>query len=266
MRGAVAEYAQHLAAPDRWALGRFVVPLGRWSELRDAVAGLAEPDAEWPVSLLAAPSDASRIRELRGADRQLSVQSVECKASTLDDARGAAEIALLGVELFVEPASPGDFAPMARELARYGVSAKIRTGGVTADAIPAPAAVLSFLRTCRDAGLRFKATAGLHHAVRGEYRLTYDPAPPTGEMFGFLNVGVAAAFLWHGHGDEVVLGTLEERRLDAFEFTDRELRWRDASLSLEELADTRAQFFAGFGSCSFREPMAEIGLDAVRRP
>ena len=99
--------------------------------------------------------------------------------------------------------------------------------------------------------------------MRGEYRLTYEPLPPTGEMFGFLNVAVAAAFLWHGRDDEIVQRVLEERRKERFEFADRELRWRNEHLSVEELADARARFFAGFGSCSFREPMAEIGLEAV---
>jgi hypothetical protein len=263
MSDAVAEYAQYRAAPDRWALGRFVVPLARWTELSDAVVGAVESDRPWPVSLLATPGDAARVRALMAVEMRLVVQSVECKVSGVDDAREAGKIAAAGVEVFAEPAFLADFATMASALAQSGVAAKIRTGGVTADAFPTPVQILDFLRLCREAGLRFKATAGLHHAVRGEYRLTYDPSPPTGEMFGFLNVAVAAAFLWHGRVDEIVLRMLEERRLEAFEFTDRELRWRDERLSVEELADARARFFAGFGSCSFREPMAEIGLEAV---
>ena len=47
--------------------------------------------------------------------------------------------------------------------------------------------------TFADAGVPFKATAGLHHAIRGEYPLTYAKDSPRGEMFGYLNVFIAAA-------------------------------------------------------------------------
>ena len=266
MADAVAEYARHRVAADRWALGRFVVPLSRWEELQAAVRATADPQDSWHLSVLASPEDGDRLRDAMAGEGQLVVQSVECKASTPDDAAIAADIASLGLEVFVEPTSLRDFAPMATVMARGRLAAKIRTGGVTTDAFPTPAQVLDFLGVCRRAGLRFKATAGLHHAVRGEYRLTYEPSPPTGEMFGFLNVAVAAALCWHGRGDEVVLGSLGERTLGAFAFTDAGLQWRDERLTVEELADARANFFVGFGSCSFREPMAEIGLEASRRP
>jgi hypothetical protein len=154
---------------------------------------------------------------------------------------------------------------MAVAVERVGAAAKIRTGGVTADAFPASRDVLSFLRACRTAGIRFKATAGLHHAVRGEYRLTYEPAAPAGTMFGFLNVAMAAAFHWFDHDDATVLAVLEERAPDAFKFTDAGATWRTKRLSRDQLREVRREFFAGFGSCSFAEPMTEVGLRAVPR-
>ena len=63
-----------------------------------------------------------------------------------------------------------------------------------------PAQLLRFLRACTEAGVPFKATAGLHHPLRAEYRLTYAPDSPRGTMFGFLNVFLAAAFLRPGCG------------------------------------------------------------------
>jgi hypothetical protein len=100
-------------------------------------------------------------------------------------------------------------------------------------------------------------------AVRGEYRLTYEPEPPTGLMFGFLNVAIGAALLWFGRSDDVVLEVLDERSADAFRFSDSGVAWRGELLTRPELDEVRTSFFVGFGSCSFREPMAEIGLEAV---
>jgi hypothetical protein len=265
MHDAVAEYRAHEEGPERWALGRFVVPLARWSELRSCLTDAPTSAAPWPVSLVAAAVDFDRIENTREESR-LVVQAVECKAANGDDVSAAARITSLGVELFVEPTDLAGFSALAPLIANAGVSAKIRTGGVTVDAFPSPKQVLDFLVACREAGIRFKATAGLHHAVRGEYRLTYEAAPPMGEMFGFLNVAVAAALVWHDRSAAAALAALEERSMDAFVFTDDGLAWRGERLSTAEIDDARSRFFTGFGSCSFHEPMAEIGLEAQPRP
>jgi hypothetical protein len=265
MADAVTEYARHRAAPDSWALGRFVVPLSRRNELRICRRDTDRDGGPWPVSLLAAPTDVARIRDVRAGDPELMVESVEWKAPSVKEASSAAALTALGIEVFVEPARLADFDAMAVELARIGAAAKIRTGGVTRDAFPSPRQVLAFLRSCIRAGLRFKATAGLHHAVRGEYRLTYEPVPPTGEMFGFLNIAMAAALLWSGRSEDAVLRALEEHSADAFEFSEGGVDWRGEQLTRRELDEFRARFFTGFGSCSFSEPMAEVGLEPLPR-
>ena len=217
------------------------------------------------MSVLAAASDAKRIRETMEATTGygLEIEAVECKAATPAEAMDAAELVQLGVDVFAEFAPSGDLAAMAEALRRVGAAAKIRTGGVTTDAFPASRDVLAFLRACRNARIRFKATAGLHHAVRGDYRLTYEPAAPVGTMFGFLNVAMAAAFHWFDRDDATVLAVLEERAPDAFEFTDAGGSWRSKRLSRDQLYEVRREFFVGFGSCSFSEPMTEVGLQAL---
>jgi hypothetical protein len=264
MSDAVSEYAQHRSAQDSWALGRFVVPFPRWNDLMSSFESLAEPDESWPVSLLASAHDSDRICELAEHSTELRVESVETKATTIADLFSVEPMVQRGLAVFVEPTRLAEFDEIAPGLRRTGAAAKIRTGGVTADAFPTAEQILSFMKTCRKAGLRFKATAGLHHAVRGEYRLTYDPSPPMGEMFGFLNIAIAATLLLSGRPDSVVLGALNERAADAFEFNNDGALWRNNWLTAAELEAAHNDFFTGFGSCSFREPMADIGLGTVR--
>lgn len=264
MSDAVSEYAQQRGAPDSWALGRFVVPFPRWNDLMSSFESVAAPGESWPVSLLAAAHDEPRILELAEHSTELRVESVETKATTIADLVNVKPMVERGVEVFVEPARLSVFEEIAPGIKRCGAAAKIRTGGVTADAFPEAEHVLGFMKTCRKFGLRFKATAGLHHAVRGEYRLTYEPSPPMGEMFGFLNVAMAAALLLSGRPDSVVVAALSERSPEAFEFTHDGAMWRNNWLATAELEAAHDEFFAGFGSCSFREPMAELGLGAAR--
>lgn len=138
---------------------------------------------------------------------------------------------------------------------RAGGFAKIRTGGVKAEAIPPVGHVAAFIAACAERRLPFKATAGLHHAVRASFPLTYEPDAPHAVMHGFLNVFLAAAFAWHGEKDlEPVLAETDPA---AFRFDDR-ARWRDRSLSAEQVREARLQFAHSFGSCSFEEPVRDL--------
>jgi hypothetical protein len=260
---AAAEFATHRAAPGRWALGRFVLPLARWDELASWVRSQRPTDLPWAVSVLSSPTDGSQLHGAGARTPELRIASVECRASSPDEAQQAAQLVLSGVEVYVEPASLASFDGIAGTLSGTGAAAKIRTGGVTADAFPSPASIVRFLRICKSAGLRFKATAGLHHAVRGAYRLTYEPSAPRGEMFGFLNIAVAAALVWLERDDTVVFEVLEEGSLASFDFTDAGLSWNGQEVTLPQLEEVRSRFFVGFGSCSFREPMADLGVDSM---
>ncbi|HZS31238.1 MAG TPA: hypothetical protein VFA37_08280 [Gaiellaceae bacterium] len=116
-----------------------------------------------------------------------------------------------------------------------GVS-KIRCGGA---AIPPVDEVAGFVRRCRDEGVLFKATAGLHHAY----------PTPAGEH-GFLNLLAAVVF-----GDEEE--ALREGR-GAFELDAGSFRWRGRAAGAAELAEIRASLFHSIGSCSFFEPVGEL--------
>jgi hypothetical protein len=141
-----------------------------------------------------------------------------------------------------------------------GCFAKVRTGGVKPEAIPSVAEVADFIRACADRGLAFKATAGLHHPVRAEQPLTYEPNAPRAVMHGFLNVFLAACFV--RHGDRDIEPILAETDPTAFRFADR-AQWRNRSLDVAQVRAARADFAHAFGSCSFDEPvhdLTELGL------
>jgi hypothetical protein len=133
--------------------------------------------------------------------------------------------------------------------------AKVRAGGVTPEAIPSTQAVAAFILGCADRKLPFKATAGLHHAVRGEYALTYEANAPRAVMHGFLNVLMASTFAWTGLRDiEAIIGETEP---DAFAFGD-DARWRDLHLTIDQLREARENFIHSIGSCSFEEPIQDL--------
>ncbi|MEK9136931.1 MAG: hypothetical protein AAB393_07400, partial [Bacteroidota bacterium] len=158
---------------------------------------------------------------------------------------------------FEVPVEP-DPSPLIEAISEVGARAKVRTGGVTADAFPSSISLARFICACADAGVPFKATAGLHHPIRSTYRLTYDPASPTGMMFGFLNVFIAAGVaLAGGHPNDVV-AALEEQSPSAFHFDGNEITWRGHRIGLLQIGSVRSELAIAFGSCSFVEPLEDL--------
>jgi hypothetical protein len=144
------------------------------------------------------------------------------------------------------------------EVGRVGARAKVRTGGVTPDLFPTSDALANFLVECARRKLAFKATAGLHHAIRSRNRLTYEPDSASATMHGFLNVLLAASLAWFGGSLIQVCATLEESDSGAFQFHDAGASWHGHGLLNAQLATAREEFIASFGSCSFEEPMQEL--------
>ncbi|MFM9957457.1 MAG: hypothetical protein ACKVZJ_05245 [Phycisphaerales bacterium] len=144
-------------------------------------------------------------------------------------------------------------------IAGTGARAKVRTGGVTPDAFPAPEHLARFISACAAAEVPFKATAGLHHPVRGEFDLTYEPNCPRGLMYGFLNVFLAAALLRTREGTEQdAVAMLSERDPTSIKFAEPGVAWRGKRLAIDRLALVRESFATSFGSCSFDEPVADL--------
>jgi hypothetical protein len=139
-----------------------------------------------------------------------------------------------------------------------GACAKLRTGGTTADAIPTTRIVAEFLAACARRGVRMKATAGLHHAMRGDYRLTYAADSDSAPMHGFVNFYVAAAAALSDADAEEIERILDDSDPANFRASDDAITWRTRSLSADDLHRTRKRLAISMGSCSFNEPIEDL--------
>jgi hypothetical protein len=263
MQVAVHNYATYRAHTDSWMLGRFVVPAARLDEFSTHLRGIGDQAGpEWRLSALLGADVEGDLDRVKRFDREhrgrACVDSVEGKLVSPDAMQRAADRAGTSFAVFAEIPSDADVETLVDAAKRVGINAKIRTGGVTADVFPSPDAVVRFFRCCIDADVPFKATAGLHHVVRGEYRLTYDPTAATGVMFGFLNVLFAAGLMLEGSGDDEALQLLDERDATAFTATEADLRWRSFALDEARARSLRDHVLMSFGSCSFTEPVDEL--------
>jgi hypothetical protein len=268
MQDAVARYATYRAGSRRGMLGRFVVPVARLDELAMAVASLPSTArgaangavaGPWRLSVLAGAADAATLETFNATHvGRLAVDTVEAKAE--DEPTIAALAAALGARYTVYAEIPvrQDPSALVAALARHGLRAKIRTGGVTAEAFPTTSEVLRFLAACVAAGVPFKATAGLHHPLRGEFALTYAADSPRGTMHGFLNVFLAALLLRAGVPTADVAPVLEERDGGAIRVDGDGIGWRGHRISGDVIRAARAEFAGSFGSCSFEEPVQDL--------
>jgi hypothetical protein len=246
-------------------LGRFVLPAARLRDLaRDADAHLPEPGAgePWRLSALVGADvygDSSLVSSFnRSHAGRAVVDAVELKAASPPDADAALSALPSGLTAFVEVPLREGLDGLLSTLRRRGARAKARTGGVVPDAIPDPADLARFVAACAAASVPWKATAGLHHPIRAERALTYEPESPRAAMHGFLNVFAAAAFAGAGAPAADLEAVLREEDAAAFRLGEDGLSWRHLRVSTDELARSRRDFASSFGSCSFAEPVADL--------
>jgi hypothetical protein len=265
MTTAVRNYISYQADAASWMLGRFVVPAARLDELHESYSLVAH--SSWSSLRLSVvlgsdtSADIATVRRFKSAHgRTYSVDVIEARLSTVESISRTATMIDGEFELFAELPLDPDPAPLIAAVARMGVSAKLRTGGVTPDAFPPATLVVRFIRDCLRAQVRFKATAGLHHPLRAEYALTYDANAPRGMMFGYLNVFLAAAFMASGLGDADAVQFLEEGDATAIVVSSESIVWRGHTVSAAQLSQMREQAAVSFGSCSFREPVDELQI------
>jgi hypothetical protein len=221
MADALLEDRRVRAADTGWIVNRFVVPASRLAEVG------REP---LPLSVV--------------YDSDASLDDPRIEAVEIPPAQ-TAELDVPVGEIYLELAADGDVEQRITFLGELGLRAKVRCGGA---AVPSVERLAHVIRTCRERGVPFKATAGLHHAIRA------------GEEHGFLNVLAAATFA----GEEGAV--LADGERSSFGLDDEALRWRDRTAAAGEIAGIRRELFVSFGSCSVQEPIDDLTALGILPP
>jgi hypothetical protein len=272
MSAAVQNYAAYYSGEYAWMLGRFVVSVSRLKEFSDAAIDLLpdggwEGDDYWRLSAIAGTDLADDLTSIAAFNQHYAnlhkgglakVEALEIKVQQPNEIETLARLIPDNLTSYFEIPINDDPTELISALASVEGRAKLRTGGVTADAFPSTAAIARFLRACAEADVPFKASAGLHHPLRAEQRLTYEADSASAVMHGFLNVFLAAGFAQFGLEESELVEILEARDLSAFTFDNGGVCWRDYDLVLAHLRNTRSLFALSFGSCSFTEPIADL--------
>lgn len=243
------EYRRERAGPYAWMLGRFIAPL----------ALLATPEARFgaPFSAIVQGSDVlSMAADLRHGATRIEALEFSPQSGTAENLRERLDADGLGtLPAYVEIARSADWSTTLdatmEHFREHGLGAKLRCGGLTADAFPSVAEVASFIAAARSQNVPFKATAGLHHPVRHLDRTTGFI------QHGFLNL-VAASALGGRISREKLERVIAEEDARAFTFDDDAFVWRDERVDVAELERTRKEAFVAYGSCSFSEPVDDL--------
>ena len=265
---AAAEYQMALTSAHAWMLGRFVVPAARLNELAEARTALHLLDP-WRISAIVRDGSSDDLAAIAAFNAATSrhharVDTVEAKPQSFAGMDWLAEEASAGLDVYVEVAPGPDVDEWLARVAAGGLRAKVRTGGLTADAFPTPTALAGFIAAAVRHQVPFKATAGLHHAACGTYRLTYDDGAPHASMYGYLNVLLATAALHGGRPQAVAEAILQRTDTSALVFDDDAVSWGEEQFPLCTVRDTRHHQLVSFGSCSFREPVEEFDALVTR--
>ncbi|MBO0857755.1 MAG: hypothetical protein J2P21_04725 [Chloracidobacterium sp.] len=267
MATATRRYAEYRDGEYRWALGRFVVPVARLDEFEVAAERILpnEGNDAWRLTALGGAdlsSDLNRIAEFNQKRAGAAViDAIEIKVTRTAEIEAAMKLAPLELAPYFElpiKDDPSGLADLIRSVAETEARAKVRTGGVTADAFPPSSNLAGFIKICAEEEVPFKATAGLHHPLRSVNRMTYAPDSASTMMHGFLNVFLAAAFAQNGMEADRLVELLEEKSYEAFQFDSGGVMWRDEMIVRGQLRNSRKLLAIAFGSCSFEEPIEDL--------
>ncbi len=268
----IENYSKYLAGEFRWMLARLVLPVGKVDELESHQDFRSSKDT-WKISALVPPvSDsrtfASAIQTIESFNLRhtetggAKIDNVEIRASSPESIREIASSLPVEVQVFVEVPhheDPTEYIATIAGLFRTNLFAKIRTGGVTRDLIPTASEVARFVAICAEHSVGMKATAGLHHPLRGQFRLTYEDNPDSATMFGYLNMFLAGCFAYAGERNTSVLERiLSTTDSNEFSITEEHIEFDGHRITSSQIQAIRQSKMTTFGSCSFTEPTDEL--------
>jgi hypothetical protein len=261
-------------AEARWSWTRLAGPGGDGPPLRlgvildtgfdgldDVLAGVAEDptgvvlDAALVLEMLEVPAPAAEA-----VDATLATLTGWPSAVFVEGPRGSSEWVKAVAPAAAAPAraavdagapAPAEAAAGAGAEPATLRGAKIRCGGARADLFPSPDELAAFVCACFEHGVPFKATAGLHGAVRHR-------DDETGFVHhGFLNLVLAAVRAASGASVTDVAEVLASTDGPALAAAAR-------AVSAREVTASRL-LFRGYGSCSTSEPREEAAALGLLR-
>ncbi|MFI7120592.1 hypothetical protein [Amycolatopsis sp. NPDC049868] len=246
---AVAAHDEHVSAWYAGLVGPLVIAATALGDLAEVLGGRETP---LPVSVTL-PGGPAQLDGVLDAVAKLPVK-LDALEIAVPEGMGPDEVldalSRATAPVFVEIPRDERRLPLLAALSGTSHQAKFRTGGVRADLYPGEAELAAAVRAAVEAGVPFKATAGLHHALR-------NTDPETGfEQHGFLNLMLATDVVLTGGDAEAVLaerdGAVIAERLRA--------------LDEDRAAAVRAGF-TSFGTCSITDPLTELaGLGLLEAP
>ncbi|WP_445407715.1 hypothetical protein [Streptomyces albidoflavus] len=253
---AVPAHLRHVTAAHAPLVGPLVVPQARLPELAELTAGherqslnlavtVPSPEAAGQALASVAALPTARLRVLEVAVPE-GVPTAEIVPRLTTALRNADD--RTGVTVYVEVPRDERRPGLIASLADSPFLAKFRTGGVRAGLYPDERELARAVLLAVRAQVPFKATAGLHHAVR-------NTDPRTGfEQHGHLNLLAATGAALGGAGEEEVVAVLAERDATTV-----------AGL-VGALSPEVRSAFRSFGTCSLAEPVGELAALGLLDP
>jgi hypothetical protein len=264
MAAAVAAHVNHEREWFSALTGPFVCAETKLAELGRTLTAANTPWIDLSLVVTGGAGAVAAAADAVAADPRLRLRAIEVPAAkgadpaqaVTDVAAALGDVPLAGATGYIEypltaiadPETAGRLLDIADQA---GFRPKLRTGGVSNQAFPAEETLAGCLAAIARRRIRFKCTAGLHHAVR----CTSDGL----EQHGFLNVLLATSAAADDAGVAEIAAILSQRDQAAISAAIQ-------ALDAETAADIR-WLFTSFGTCSTSEPVADlVSLGLLSKP